>query len=266
MISRAHAIEFINQVHETLADQDDLSPNNPIVTHWAKRFVEFLSATHLEDWANHLPDAPELAKATANLPVLCGRAECQMEKWWCRRLIASDDISFNGLAEFWYFESYRSLVGAELTLLGPTVAPRAIFLGSGALPLTAVLLARRLPGLRIQCVDNDPEACELSRALIRRLGMENRTTIIEGPAEEVRFQSGDVVICASLLQAPMLYDALAQNAVKTVVIRDAEGLFRFCYKPALAPPIGYCPRGRTDACSSRINISRLFSLAGGRSR
>jgi hypothetical protein len=263
MINRAHAIKFINQVHETLSDQTDLSPNNPIVTHWAQRFVGFLGATHLEDWASHLPDAPELAKATAHLPLLCARAECQLEKWWCRRFLASHDISFNGLAEFWYFENYRSLIGAELALLGPTVASSATFLGSGALPLTAVLLASLLPGLRVQCVDNDPEACELSSALVRRLGMEDRTTIIEARAEEVQFQSGDVVICASLLQAPTLYEALAKNGAKTVVIRDAEGLFRLCYKPASAPPIRYCPGGRTAACASRINISRLFSLTDG---
>jgi hypothetical protein len=264
MISRAHAIRFINRIHGTLSDQADLSPNNPITTQWAKRFVEFLGATYLEDWAKHLPDAPELARATAHLPVLCGQAECQMEKWWCRRLIASQDISFEGLAEFWYFENYRSLVSAEVALLGPAVGTRAIFLGSGALPLTAILLARLLPALRIQCVDSDPEACELSRALIQRLGMEDRTKIIEGRAQEVQFQSSDLVICASLLQAPMLYDALARQGVKTLVIRDAEGLFRLCYKPASAPPIGYCAGGRTAACSSRINVSRLFSLAGGR--
>jgi len=161
MISRTDAIEFVKQVHETLSDQTDLSPNNPIVTDCARRFIEFLSATYREDWASRLPDAPELAKVTGRLPLLCGQAECQMEKWWCRRLIDYRDISFDGLAQFWYFENYRSLVTAELALLGSAIASRAMFLGSGALPLTAVLLARFLPGLRVQCVDNDPEAYEL---------------------------------------------------------------------------------------------------------
>jgi Nicotianamine synthase protein len=263
MISRTDAIEFVKQVHETLSDQTDLSPNNPIVTDCSRRFIEFLSATYREDWASHLPDAPELAKVTGHLPLLCGQAECQMEKWWCRRLIAYHDISFSGLAEFWYFENYQSLVTAELALLGPAIASRAMFLGSGALPLTAVLLARLIPGLRVQCVDNDPEAYELSRTLVRELGMEDRTTITQGRAEDVEFQSNDVVICASLLEAPGLYDVLAKNGVKTIVIRDTEGLFRLCYKPAREPAIGYCPGGRTTACSSRINISRLFSLTDG---
>jgi hypothetical protein len=263
MISRTDAIEFVKQVHETLSDQTDLSPNNPIVTDCARRFIEFLSATYREDWASRLPDAPELAKVTGRLPLLCGQAECQMEKWWCRRLIDYRDISFNGLAEFWYFENYRRLVTAELALLGPAIASRAMFLGSGALPLTAVLLARRLPGLRVQCVDNDPEAYELSRILVRRLGMQDRTTIIHGRAQDVEFQSNDVVICASLLEAPGLYDALAKNGVKTIIVRDTEGLFRLCYKPATEPATGYCPGGRTAACSSRINISRLFSLTDG---
>jgi hypothetical protein len=260
MTSRTDAIEFVKQVHKTLSKQTDLSPNNPIVTDCAKRFIEFLRATYREEWASLLPDTPELAQITGHLPLLCGQAECQMEKWWCRRLIGYRDISFNGLAEFWYFENYRSLVTAELALLGPAIAGRALFLGSGALPLTAVLLARLLPGLSVRCVDNDPEACELSRILVRRLGMEERTTIIQGRAEDVRFQANDVVICASLLEAPGLYDTLAKNGVKTIIIRDTEGLFRLCYKPATEPAIGYCPGARTTTCSSRINISRLFSL------
>jgi hypothetical protein len=93
--------------------------------------------------------------------------------------------------------------------------------------------------------------------------MQDRTTIIHGGAEDVEFQSNDVVICASLLEAPGLYDALAKNGVKTVIVRDTEGLFRLCYKPATEPATGYCSGGRTAACSSRINISRLFSLTDG---
>jgi len=263
MVSRTHAIEFIKQVYQTLADQTDLSPNNPMVTHWCKRFVEFLSATYSEDWAGHLPDAPELANVTSQLPVLCGVAECEMEKWWCRRFVACPDLSFEALAEFWYFENYRNLVAAELSLLGPAVGTRAVLLGSGALPLTAILLAKLVPGLHVQCIDKDPEACELSCALLRRLGIENRTKITHGLAEREGFQSDDLVICASLLQAPNLYAVLAGDGVKTFVTRDAEGLFRLCYRPASAPPIGYSPGGRTTACSSRINISRLFSLLGG---
>jgi hypothetical protein len=77
MINRAHAIEFIRQVHETLSEQTDLSPKNPIVTDCSKRFIEFLSTTYQEDWANRLPDAPELAKVAGHLPLLCGRAECR---------------------------------------------------------------------------------------------------------------------------------------------------------------------------------------------
>jgi len=93
--------------------------------------------------------------------------------------------------------------------------------------------------------------------------MENRTTIIHERAEAVEFQSNDVVICASLLEAPGLYDALAKNGVKTVIVRDTEGLFRLCYKPAAEPATAYYPGGRTAACSSRINISCLFSLTDG---
>lgn len=263
MISRTYAIEFIQQIHQTLSDQTDLSPNNPIVTHCSKKFVEFLIASYLENWASHLPDAPELASVATHLPLVCGLAEREMEKWWCRRFIACRDMSFNALTEFWYFDNYRSLVTAELSLLEPAAGTRVMFLGSGALPLTAILLTRLVPGLHVHCVDRDPEACALSSALIQRLGMEDHTKIIHSFAETVEFQPGDIVICASLLQAPTLYDTLARSGVRTLITRDAEGLFRLCYKPASAPPIRYCPSLRTTPCSSRINISRLFFLTGG---
>ncbi len=46
---------------------------------------------------------------------------------------------------------------------------RVVLLGSGALPLTAILLAKAAPELSIQCVDRDPEACELAFQLMERL-------------------------------------------------------------------------------------------------
>jgi hypothetical protein len=225
--------------------------------------VGFLSAAYLESWASDLPEALELLEAALRLPVLCGAAECEMEKWWCRRFLAHRDISLNILRKFWYFQNYQNLVIAELSLLGSAIGNRAVVLGAGALPMTAVLLARLIPGLRVQCVDKDPEACELSGALMRKLGMGARASIVQSFAEEAHIRSGDIVICASLLKARGLYDALARRGVKTVIVRDAEGLFRLCYKPASVPPIRYCLVGRTSACSSRINISRLFSLTPG---
>lgn len=245
----------------TLSAQADLSPNNQIVTCCSRAFVEFLGTTYLESWANDLPDAPELAEAASRLPTLCGAAECEMEKWWCRHFLADRTISLNCLEKFWYFENYQTLVAAELSLLSSAIAARVVFLGAGALPLTAVLLVKRLPHLHVRCVDRDAEACELSSALTRKLGMEARAKIIQSSAEEADIQSDDIVICASLLKAPTLYDALARRGVKTLIVRDTEGLFRLCYRPALVPPIGYRPVGRTTACSLRINISRLFSLA-----
>jgi len=260
MISRVDAIDFVKRVYVTLSVQADLSPNNQIVTCCSRAFVKFLGAAYLESWANDLPDAPELAEAASRLPVLCGLAECEMEKWWCRRFLAGRTLSLDCLEKFWYFENYQTLVAAERSLLGSAIATRVVFLGAGALPLTAVLLAGLLPHLQVQCVDRDPEACELSIALTQKLGMGDRAKIIQSSAEEVDIQSDDIVICASLLKAPTLYDALARRGVKTFIVRDAEGLFRLCYKPALVPPIGYRPVGRTTACSFRINVSRLFSL------
>src|ERR1700741_4108058 len=139
MTDRSQAIHFIQGIYQTLLHQTDLSPANEIVTDCLKSFVSFLSANHQKEWAASLPDASELADAGSHLPLLCAAAEREMEKWWCRRLLAGEVVSLPALRAFWYFENYRHLVEAELSLLGPAIGGRATFLGSGALPLSAIL-------------------------------------------------------------------------------------------------------------------------------
>jgi hypothetical protein len=122
-----------------------------------------------------------LAEAAAHLPRLCGLAEVETEKWWCRRFLAEAGFSPGSLEAFWYFENYRHLVEAELSLLGAELGSRAVLLGSGSLPLTA---------LAVHCVDHDGEACGLARRLIHALGITGQIEIVAGNAEDYCLYSG----------------------------------------------------------------------------
>ena len=93
MIGRSGAIGFVQKTYMTLSNQNDLSPDNEIVTKTLMSFVAFLKSVCGEDWASALPDEPELAEAAAHLPRLCGLAEVEMEKWWCRRFLAEAGFS-----------------------------------------------------------------------------------------------------------------------------------------------------------------------------
>jgi len=260
MFNRSQAIDFILSIYQTLQRQDQLSPENETVTKCLNEFVGFLSVVYQESWAADLPDAPELVEVAANLPVLCGIAECKMEKWWCRHFLSKRGLTYADLASFQYFDSYRSLIEGEVYLLGTAIRDCVIFLGSGALPLTAIVLAELIPNFRIRCIDKDAEACALASALIRRLGLDGGIDIERGMAEEVDFQPEEAVVCASLLNAPSIYSVLEKRLVRTVIVRDAEGVFRFCYREARRPPETYRASSQTSCSSSRINISRLYIL------
>lgn len=261
MINRFQAVRFIHEVYHTLLHQKDLSPANEIVTQCLTSFIAFLDQCFGEEWADSLPDDPKLAEATANLPLLCGMAECAMEKWWCRRFLLQPGLTAGSLAGFWYYENYLHLVKSELSLFGGPIGNRLVLLGSGALPLTAILLASFVPGLSLQCIDKDQEACDLASQLIKKLGMENEIELIHALAEEHAFPPDQPAICASLLLAPQLFSAFAGRRIKTFIARDAEGLFRLCYKAAPRPPAAYREARKTAISPGRINISRLYELA-----
>ncbi len=257
----ANAARFLRATHGTLASQADLSPNNPQVNRCLGRLVATLKAWQATGFGWHLAEHPELADLADDLPRLCARAECEMEKWWCRKILASGCPGAQALAAFWYVDEYEALCQAELALLGKAPGERFAFLGSGALPLTAILLARSGPEIRVRCVDCDEDACELADRLIALLGLRQRIEVVLADAGEHVPASGETLICASLLDAPDLFEALHERCAERLIIRDAEGPYRFCYRPARLPGPGFVERAKSAPSPERINTSRYFEAA-----
>jgi len=257
-MQHADAIAFLKATHRTLTEQEDLSPNNPEVNNCLGALVATLRSWQAAGFGAELSDHPDLADVAAGLPQLCGAAEAQMEKWWCRKILASPCPGAQALAAFWYLDEYRALCRSELALLGDRRAERFAFLGSGALPLTAILLAQSSPGVCVECIDRDGEACELAARLIALLGLGERVEVREGDARDYRPSAGETLICASLLHAPGLYACLAEARAERLLIRDAEGAYRFCYRPAPLPSRGFVERAKSPISTRRINTSRYF--------
>jgi hypothetical protein len=146
-----------------------------------------------------LAERPGLAEAASELPRLCAIAECEMEKWWCRKILASECPGAQALQAFWYLNEYEALHRAEVELLGGKGGGRFAFLGSGALPVTAILIARDSAETSVACVDCDGEACELAERLIALMGLKDRIAIVDSDAETYPYEPEETIICASLL-------------------------------------------------------------------
>ncbi len=260
MWTRETAIAYLNETVETLRRQDDLSPANPAVTETLCGLVSTLRGWQRDGFGAALAHEPALAQARTELPRLCGLAECQLEKWWCRRALANTAPALT-LAEFWYLPNYLSLRDAETALASPQALRRVVFLGCGALPLTAILLAQADPNAQLRCVDADAQACTLADALVRALGLEHRITVEHARAETCKVPEDETVICASLLQAPGLYEHLAASGATRLLVRDVEGVYRWLYRSAGDPGPVFRQRAKTSPAPERINITRDYTRA-----
>jgi hypothetical protein len=259
-MTQADAIAFLNTARDTLARQSDLSPDNPHVNTCLRGLVATLQRWQRAGFGETLADLPALAGAARDLPALCGKAECEMEKWWARRILASDCPGAQALAAFWYLDAYEALCRAELRLIGDSATGEFVFLGSGALPVTAILLAGSAPRGRVICIDCDGEACELAARLVALLGLSERVTMIAAEAQSYCPAPDATVICASLLQAPSLFEHLRERRTRRLIVRDAEGAYRFCYRQARLPGGYYAERAKSRPSPERINTSRYFEL------
>lgn len=253
-------INSIKRSHHVLTTETDLSPENDKITNSLTDLVRMLAGgCQYSKMAQYLLDTPLLAEERKELPGLCGKAECAMEKYWARKLIAQN---FCDLQQFWYMAEYNELCRAELELINGRVFDRVTFLGSGALPLTAIILAQNCPQSKILCVDYDAEAIELSSQLIRRVGLSHRIEVMSIDAKQYIPGKNELVICASLLQGgEEIYNRLKERSDCALIVRDAEGIYQFLYKPALLPSNDFKEISKTEIHSKRINTSRYYQAA-----
>jgi hypothetical protein len=90
--------------------------------------------------------------------------------------------------------------------------------------------------------------------------------IAECRAEDYPARPEETVICASLLHAPSLFARLGEKRAGRLIVRDAEGPYRFCYRPAALPGSAYVERCKSLVSADRINTSRYFELHAAETR
>lgn len=252
---RRTAFDAIRHSYHVLSRESDLSPHNAKITETLTHLVRTLThCQHCPAVCEDLLNAPDLATERACLPELCGRAECAMEKFWARKFIADATPDLN---QFWYMAEYRALCDAEMELFRHRSYARISFLGSGALPLTAFILAQRFPATKIVCVDYDAEACVLASTLAEKLELD--IDVIRMDAKDYRPVVNELVICASLLCGGMtVYETLSRQPDCDLLLRDSESAYRFLYKQARLPEAHFREVSKTGTDARRINTSRYY--------
>lgn len=256
---RQTATQAIQNSHHLLSTESDLSPYNDKITAALTHLVRTLTCCQCSAMSECLLAEQHLQREKEQLPDLCGKAECEMEKYWARKLLSAEKLC---LRDFWYIAEYEALCKAEADLIGNRTYDRITFLGSGALPLTAIMLAEMFPQAQVNCVDMDAEACTLSYALVQKSGLGARITILQQDATTYMPQPNELVICAALLQgADAVYEHILMQPDCDLIVRDSEGVYRFLYREAKLPDIRFVEVGKTTLDTRRINTSRYYRQA-----
>lgn len=228
-------IACILQAHEVLGRETDLSPRNPVINRALSGLVHgILEGCPPDDVRDVLGD-PGVRAIRGALIGKLAIAEGEMERCWGEMLCARASLAPADLADFIYWDCYRDLVAAELSKLpadlGLGKGQSIAFVGAGPLPLSAIILQAGT-GLRVTCIDRDPQACRIACELCRKAGLSGIDIACAGGAT-YDYAGHPVVFIASLVpDKGKVMRCIREGCPHAVVgLRSAEGLCSLLYDP-----------------------------------
>lgn len=186
-------------LHDRLASFPILAPE-PRINALFGELVGLCSAHQPDIVADVLGD-PRIKAVASSLRRLCAQGEYELEREWAMRVVDSPEPA-RELERFPYHRNYVQLVDLELHALlglGRIGLRRAAFIGSGPLPLTAILLGQRF-GMSVDSVDVKADAHGLAVKVSERLGMERSLRFHHCDVADFDCLQGfDVVFLAALV-------------------------------------------------------------------
>jgi nicotianamine synthase len=197
---------------------------------------------------------PRIRALMEGLRHLCAEGEFRLERFWAGRIAAAADPD-GQLALFPYLGNYQALTALELgTLAGlgsPAAPSRVCVLGSGPLPLTALLTARAL-NVPVDAVDLDAEATELAGAALRALQGGDLVRVHQADARDFPgIADADVVLLAALvgLDHRAKHEVIAAVSARMrpgalLVVRGAHRLRTLLYPPLSPDDLAAAGGGR----------------------
>lgn len=159
-------------------------------------------------------------------------AYCRWEVW-LEQQFAQGLRSHSSIDDYRLVTRFRRLIQRETELLGAKPVTRALFIGSGPMPVSAILLHERT-GAQVDCVDMDGSAVVQSRRVIAHLGLEANMRVLHADGSGIDASSYDAVLIALLAKPKaeiLRHLSAAAREDCRVVCRTATGLRVLVYEP-----------------------------------
>lgn len=260
----AYAIRTIEDAYKVLSEESDLSPRNPAVNETLSRLVQTLSKEYSDDEVSRILLDPQVRKMRGGMLEKLAQAESEMELFWAKEFCKKSVISQQDMKDFWYWQNYSDLVGVESNHIPNqiyTPGESICFVGSGPLPLTAIVLNQKT-GRNITCLDIDPAACEASTLFLKKAGYDKSINVVCVDGAEYNFDRHPAVLIASLV--PNKNETVRRICETSdnpcIGLRSAERLHTLLYDPVDedADELSMCSFSGRTAYDPKIINTTLF--------
>ncbi len=165
-------------VTKDIEDQEILrGPSNRLKTFF--RRLDHLAALDLDDKsAEEILSAPEFDSAIESIVRFRNLYSLRLETENANAILDSED-PWGALKRFIHFSNYLQLALTEYQGSGLEPGDSIVFIGSGPLPLSLIMLCHQ-HGLRGIGIEQEPGRAKLSRRVLMQLGLSDKIDIIEG--------------------------------------------------------------------------------------
>ncbi|KAI7886958.1 Nicotianamine synthase [Lichtheimia hyalospora FSU 10163] len=245
-VTTLQIIKRLQQIHSLLVSMPSLAPSDAVNGTFGQ-LVNLCIGVYPTSTVHSVMNHPLTQSLLPSLRTLASKGEYLLEKTWAQDLArkahehakqARNPTSI--LQEFVYYDNYEQLVKMELhCLLGVDAClDRVVFVGSGPLPLSSMLLARHCQ-FPVTNIDYCKEAIHISTRLVHSLQLQDKMHFFCGDATEYPFyQDADVVILGALVGANgdvklSFLDCIAQKMKPGAIllVRSAHALRTVLYPP-----------------------------------
>lgn len=200
-----------------------------------REISDLLQQDYLPHEIDDILNDPRIRPLKSSFSQVVSQLETRLEIVQCAEYVADAQAAPHKLNDFVFLQKYQSLVEKEwalyesLSTLSPSSA-RFAFVGCGAMPLTAIGMAKNY-NVSVDCFDINPDAVRLAKALVKELGLEDKVMCQHTNGLDINYAPYDIVIVANLAQPQrdILERIATHKNVKAVIVRIVEDLVTLLY-------------------------------------
>ena len=231
----------ILDIHEELSFAKNFKPSEKINATFSElvAIVQNTTTNHSKKILND----KEIRLIQDDLRKMSSKAESELELFWAKRALKSSDVE-KMLRAFPYYLNYDKMTDIEIAnmqLCKTHGNHKALFVGSGPLPLSSILMVRKC-GISIDNLDIKKEACALSKKLIKKIGLSEKIQTIHDNILDIHNLSGYQTIFIAALageseeeKTKIINHVVARSEKNThIVMRSVSGLGTLLY-PEISP-------------------------------